>query len=258
MKMGLLLKSFLKKEYILFKRYLFNSLGGIISVCALFVLIFLGYKGIAGSTLNYGDNLEGIIIGYVLWFFGLLTYTTISDVIAKEAVSGTLEQLYMSSFSFKTILLMITLSSFLFNLVYIIVILFFSMIITGHFLNIDLVSLMPVIIFTLLCYYGIGLVAGGVTLLFKKASNFLQILQFLIIAFIVAPIKKVPAFILLPGTLGSNMINEIMKNGKHIAEFPIDQIIALSLIGLVYIIIGSLIYKFFEKKAMEQGVLGHY
>lgn len=256
--MMLLFKSFLKKEYILFKRYLFNSLGGVISICILFALIFLGYKGVAGNSLNYGANLEGIIIGYVLWFFGVLTYMTISDVISKEATSGTLEQLYMSSFKFSTILFMITISSFIFNLISILMVLFFSMIITGHFLNIDLISLVPVMIFTLLCFYGIGLMAGGITLFFKKANNILQIVQFLIIGCIIAPINKVPILALLPGSLGSNMINEIMRNKKQLMEFSVEKVVYLAIIGIGYIVLGAIIYKFFEKQAMKKGLLGHY
>lgn len=256
--MGLLLKSFFKREYILFKRYMFNSIGGMLSVCAIFLLLFLGYRGVAGGSVNYGDTLEGLIVGYVLWFFGLLTYTTISDVISRECITGTLEQLYMSAFSFKTVLFATTVSTFLFNLITTLVILFFAMGVTGHFLAFDLLSLIPIMIFTLLCFYGLGLIVGGITLVFKKAGSFLNILQFALIGCIVAPVSKVKAFALLPGSLGSNMINKIMVQGKHISDFSIETILILALIGVAYVVIGSIVYKICEGKAMERGSLGHY
>lgn len=256
--MGLLLKSFFKKEYIMFKRYMFNSIGGLLSICAMFLLIFLGYRGVAGGSVNYGDTLEGIIVGYVLWFFGILTYTTISDVISTECGTGTLEQLYMAAFPFKAVLLAITVSTFLFNLIMTVGILFFAMYVTGHFLTFDLLSLIPVIIFTLLCFYGLGLIVGGITLVFKKAGTFLNILQFALIGCIVAPVSKVKAFALLPGSLGSNMINKIMVQGKHLSDFPIETIVILALIGVAYVVIGSIVYKICEGKAMERGSLGHY
>lgn len=256
--MGLLLKTFFKREYIMFKRYLFNSLGGLVTVCFIFALIFLGYKGVAGGSVNYGNTLEGIIVGYVLWYFGLITYMTISNVISSEASTGTLEQLYMSAFSFKTILLSITISTFLFNLIEVVIILFFAMFITGHFLTFDIISLIPVIIFTLLCFYGLGLIVGGVTLVFKKANTFLNILQFLIIGCIIAPVDKVAAFAVLPGSLGSNMINGIMVQGKHISDFTMEQLGVLALVGIGYIVVGSIVYKILEGKAMEKGTLGHY
>ncbi|WBW95122.1 ABC transporter permease [Oceanirhabdus sp. W0125-5] len=258
MSMWILLKSFCKKDFILFKRYIFNSIWGIISLYVMFLLIFLGYKGVAGGSESYGSKLDGLIVGYVLFFTVIFAYSAISSTISEECRKGTLEQLYMSAFSFKTILFVKVISSLLYELIFISIILFLNMLTTGHFLNLDLLSIMPIVICTLLCFYGLGLIVGGITLVFKKAENFLQILQFGIIVFIAVPVGKIPALALLPGALGSNMINKVMTKGKHITEFSVQQLGLLLLVGLAYLIIGGFVYKIFEKKSMKMGTLGHY
>ncbi|XMB86371.1 ABC transporter permease [Mycoplasmatota bacterium WC44] len=254
----ILLKSFFKKEYILFKRYFFNSIGGLVTIYIIFLLIFLGYKGLIGNSPNFGRNVEGLIVGYTLWMFALVCYQEISANISIECREGTLEQLYMSAYPFRWILIVRTLASVLFSFIIIGIMTTLLMVTTGRYLNIDLLSIIPVILLTLLCFYSIGLMIGGITLVFKKIGSFLQIIQFAIVGFIVAPISKVAWFRFLPGTLGSKMISKIMIGGESIFDFSVYQILELAIIGIVYLILGSIVYKICENKAMEKGILGHY
>lgn len=255
---SILFKSFFKKEYILFKRYFFNSIGALITIYIIFLLLFLGYKGLIGNSPSFGKNVEGLVVGYSLWMFALISYQEISNNISKECREGTLEQLYMSAYPFRWILIMRTLSSVLFNFILIGIMTFLIMITSGRYLNIDLLSIIPIILLTLLCFYSIGLIAGGLTLVFKRIDSYLQIIQFAIIGFIAAPVGKVPWFKYLPGTLGANMLKKIMVEGESIFKFSINQIFELTIIGIVYLLLGSIVYKICENKAMKKGILGHY
>lgn len=253
-----LFKSFFKKEYILFKRYFFNGIGGLITIYIIFLLLLWGYKGLAGGSPNFGQKVEGLVVGYTLWMLALITYQDISGTIFTECREGTLEQLYMGAYPFRWILIMHTLSTLIFNIILVAGTLVLTMFTTGRFLNIDILSLTPIILLTLLCFYGIGLIAGGLTLIFKKIQNFLQIIQFALIGFIAAPIDELPWAKFLPGALGSNMINKIMVKEYSIVDFSIYQLIELAAIGVLYLVLGSIVYKICERKAMKKGVLGHY
>ena len=59
----------LKKEYIYLKRYSFNTISGIITIYLVFLLIFYGVKALGGA--NFGDTLEGIVVGFMVWTFAI-------------------------------------------------------------------------------------------------------------------------------------------------------------------------------------------
>lgn len=68
--------AFLKRQYVYFRRYLFNSLGGMLTLYVVFLLILGGYKGLVAPAGTEGDTLEALVVGYVLWFFLMTTTRT--------------------------------------------------------------------------------------------------------------------------------------------------------------------------------------
>jgi ABC-2 type transport system permease protein len=88
------------------------------------------------------------------------------------------------------------------------------MITTGKYLNLDLLSLISIFFFTLLGVLGLGYIFGGLTLIFKRIENYLQIIQFALIGLVAAPVNKIPIFKYLPASWGSHMVRRIMANGK--------------------------------------------
>lgn len=254
----LLFKAFLKKEFILLKRYLFNSLGGFITIYMIFLLMFAGYKGIAGGSPNFGQMLEGLVVGYALWILAIGLYQDIAFDIQTEAREGTLEQLYMSTYSFGSILAIRVVVKSVINLIMVSIILFLLMITTGKFLNLDIPSLSVLLFFTLLSILGIGFIFGGLTLLFKRINTYLQIVTFGLIGVVAAPVGKIPLLKLLPASLGSSLIRDVMVDGKTIFDLPLYDHALLVAVGVFYAVFGYGVYKICEKKAMNRGMLGHY
>lgn len=254
----LLFKAFLIKELILMKRYLFNSLGGFITLYIIFLLMFQGYKGIAGSSPNFGEILEGLVVGYTLWILSMSVYQDITYSIQREAREGTLEQLYMSVHSFGWILAISTFVRTILSLIFVSVILFLLMLTTDKSLNIDILSLLILVFFTLLGILGIGYICGGLTLVFKRIDSYLQIVTFGLIGVIAAPVGKVPLFKLLPASWGASLIQDVMTDGKSIFDFSFNDLTLLVLIGVSYALLGFTVYKLCERKAMNKGMLGHY
>ena len=81
------------------RRYLFESIGGIVISTSVFYGLFLSASYIAGPGLQFGNRLDAIIVGYVLWTLVLFIMANISGTLQREAQTGTLEQLFISPYS---------------------------------------------------------------------------------------------------------------------------------------------------------------
>ncbi|MGI5854512.1 MAG: ABC transporter permease, partial [Bacillota bacterium] len=137
-KKWLLFKQLAKKSWIEFRRYFFNSMGGIITLYVVFLVIFMGYKGIAGAAgPDLGTSIEGILVGYVLWFLALSAYQDVAYSIQNEARQGTLEQLYMSVHNFGWVIGLQQIVNAFYSLLVASVLTFFLMLTTGKWLTID-------------------------------------------------------------------------------------------------------------------------
>ncbi len=75
-------------------RYPLELLTGVFVLYVLFMGLFMGAKLLAGRQALSG-NLDGVVIGYTMWFFALMAINTMSIDIESEARQGTLEQVYL-------------------------------------------------------------------------------------------------------------------------------------------------------------------
>ena len=82
-----------KRSWIQFTRYSTEAIGGIIIITAVFYGLFVSARYIAGPNLQFGDRLDTIIIGYVLWTLVIFIMTDIAGNLQSEAQTGTLEQI---------------------------------------------------------------------------------------------------------------------------------------------------------------------
>lgn len=240
-------------------RYPLNILSSIITLYLIFLAIFFGSKFIIGNQpIIFNNTIEGLIVGFFVWTFALSGYSTLAWGLMEESETGTLEQLYMSPFGFGSISLFIVISDFLINLIWNIPWLFLMMITTGKFLQIDLLTITPLLILSLASIYGIGFIMGGLGLVYKRIQSLFQILQFVFIGFIAAPVDKVPIFKLLPLSLGTKLIRDNMVDGISIFKMSLTDISILIFISFFYFFLGFYIFKLCEKIAKDRGFLGHY
>lgn len=254
----LLLQAFFKKEFIIFRRYLVNSLGGIITLYIIFLLILGGFQGLKAFAGIEGNTVEGLVVGYVLWLFMLSTYQDVSYALRNEAQEGTLEQLYMSVHGFGSVMSAKVVAGFFINLLLVTVLLIAALVTTGVTVNLDIISLLPLVVGTLLGSVGIGFAIGGITLVLKRIDSYTQMVQFLLIALVAAPVDRVPWMRLLPCSYGSSLISRIMVDGQNLGELGLWSVVVLFLIGMIHLSLGYGIYKICERKAMLAGMLGHY
>lgn len=253
-----LFKTIFIKEWIELKRYPFNTISMIITVYLIFLVSFFGYNFFGGNLPSAGKTLEALIVGFFVWTYAIGAYSMLSWGITQEARAGTLEQLYMTPLGYDTVAIYTIIANFFWNLVWVIPILLLMMITTGKYLHLDLVSIIPLLIFTIACGYGIGFITGGLGLIFKKIQAFFQILQFIFVGFIALPVDKYPVFKLLPFTLGAKMIGKNMIDKISIFQMHWGDLLLLVIVAFFYLIIGYAVFKWCEKIAKDKGLLGHY
>jgi ABC-2 type transport system permease protein len=148
-------------------------------------------------------------------------------------------------------------SYFVFSFVPIMLLLFAMMATTGRWLRVDMVSLVPLLVITLLGAYGVGFALGGLALVFKRIQALFQIIQFVFIGLLVIP-ARVPGVKYLPLAMGNDLIRAVMVDGVRLWRLPPGDILTAAAVGAVYLAIGIVIFSLCERVAKNRGLLGHY
>ncbi len=253
----ILYKAQFKKALIYFKRYFFNSLGSFATFFLIFLLIFMGYKGVVGVDEMYGDELANIITGYLLWMLALVAFSETAYRLSSEAREGILEQLYMSPYGYTRIVVSNLVANLMMELISFSLMALAMILLTGHSLNFDFISLFPLFVMFLFAVIGLSFALGGLQLLFKKVQSVLQIMQFVWVAAVVAPVQ-LGWTKLLPGTLASELVRQVAVQEFTISRLPLADIGTALAVGLAYLFLGWGIFKACEKKAMMEGRLAQF
>ncbi|WP_231566608.1 ABC transporter permease [Pontibacillus marinus] len=246
-----------KKEFLELKRYFANTLSMILTMYFIFLGMFFGIQ-VVGDPADVATNTQYIIVNYVFWYLGMATLQSLGFTISQEAMRGTLEQLYMSPVSAWRILLA-RVSGMVFNHLFIIVFLLFaSMLTTGEWLNLNPVAVVPILLLTVVSMIGVSFIVAGISVIVKQINAFLQILQFIIMAFAFIPLSVAPYLVFAPFVKGVDMTRQVMIHGYTLTDFTALDYIALVGNGIAYVAIGVVLYRTCEKIAMKKGLLGHY
>lgn len=252
-----LLKANLKKEVLELIRYLPNTIAFILT----FYIIFLGMFGaihFIGDPQTQDTNIQYVIVNYIFWFMTMMIVNMIGYEIVNEAMRGTLEQLSMSPMGIWRIMTARLISATVINLIIVIGLLYLSMATAGQWLNVDVLTLVPIMLLTLAGMFGISFIIAGISIIVKQIQAFLQILQFILMALAFIPLSVSPILQLLPFVKGFDMVREVMIHGTSLTQFAVGDFLVLIINGLFYFALGLAIFMYCEKVAMEKGLLAHY
>lgn len=248
-----------RRSWIQFIRYPAEAIGGVVITTSIFYGLFLSARYIAGPTLQLGDRLDAIIVGYTLWSLVLFIMTDIAGGLQYEAQTGTLEQLFLSPFGAPLVFVMRALASLILRLAVILSILLIIMALTGSRLEFPPMLLLP--LFTvLLGAYGLAFMMGSLALLLKRVQQILGIFQFALLFLMATPTETWPGSLqvarwLLPMTAGAGLLRDVMARGEalNLAGFTLAL-----LNGIGYFTVGLMIFRFAEREAKRRGMLGGY
>ncbi|HEY9740101.1 MAG TPA: ABC transporter permease [Coleofasciculaceae cyanobacterium] len=248
-----------RRSWIQFIRYPAEAIGGVVITTSIFYGLFLSARYIAGPTLQLGDRLDAIIVGYTLWSLVLFIMTDIAGGLQYEAQTGTLEQLFLSPFGAPSVFVLRALASLILRLAVILSILLIIMALTGSRLEFPPMLLLPLLT-VLLGAYGLAFMMGSLALLLKRVQQILGIFQFALLFLMATPTETWPGSLqvarwLLPMTSGAGLLRDVMARGEalNLAGFTLAL-----LNGIGYFTVGLMIFRFAEREAKRRGLLGGY
>ena len=251
-----LTKAVLYREYLIFVRYPANAVGGLVFSIIFFALLFYGGRMLAGQALS--DSIEGIIVGYFLWTLSVGAYSSISNDIGSEVQWGTLERHIMTPFGFAPVALLKGVAKVVRTFLISTVILGIMLVITGTTLQIDVLTTVVVAVLSITSVLGLGFAAGGSSVLYKRIGNWLNLLQFGFIVLISAPAFDLGWTRFLPLAQGSALLQRAMREGTHLWQFPLFDLVVLVGTAVVYLGFGYLVFQRATRRARRLGVLGDY
>lgn len=249
----------LKRSWIQFTRYSTEAIGGIIIITAVFYGLFLSARYIAGPNLQFGDRLDVIIVGYVLWTLVIFIINDIAATLQIEAQTGTLEQLFLSPFSAPTVFLTRALASLMLQLTIIFSVLLIIIALTRSQLSFPPSLLLPLLT-VVLGAYGLAFTIGSLALLLKRVQQLFGIFQFALLSLLTVPTETWTGQMRLVGLLlpmmpGAGLLRDLMARGQILN--PISLAIAL-VNGVAYFALGLCLFSWAERETKRRGRLGGY
>lgn len=249
----------LKRSWIQLLRYSSEVIAGVIGTTIIFYGLFLSARYMAGPGFQFGDRLDSIIIGYVLWTLMLFIMGDIAGGLQTEARTGTLEQLFLSPYGAPTVFMMRAIASLLLNLLINLGVLGVILLLTGSQLAFPVTLIFPLVA-VLMGAYGLSFAMGSLALLLKQVQQLLSIFQFALLFLFTAPIEQWPEQMkwlgwILPMTPGVGLLRKVMAQGQ-----PLDWgVWGIALFnGVVYLSIGLLLFQQAERAAKRKGKLSGY
>lgn len=252
------------KAIILLKRYAFNTITQMVSVYFLFLVVFFGARGITaavgGSPIALGDTLDATIVGFFLWFLALASYAELAYSIMNEARLGTLEQLMMSPFGFRWVAVFEVAASTVTSLVMSGFVLAAMLVTTGRQLQIDFITIVPLLLLVTVTAFGMGFMLAGLALIYKRIDALFQVMQFVFIILIGAPafVSSTSILSVLPLSLTTSLIHEAMTDGTFLTELGAARLLTALVNAAVYFGVGLYVFGRMERKARLSGTLAQY
>ena len=259
-----LIKVSVEKSFKDIIRYKFNTISDILSFYILFIALFFGMKFFGSAMevtpIKLGETLEGFVAGYFLWTIMYMAYSDTAYSITNDANKGTLEQISMSHMGLHNIIIVRSLTDLAVNLLICFAVLFSIMATTNYWLNINIFELIILIILGIFSILGIGLIFGGLALIFKKIQSLLNIVQYFLIGIVITGAREFESVLtwIMPFRAATEGIYRITIGEESILNFSVMDISKIIVNSAVYFIVGLFIFNQCSLIAKKRGLLGQY
>ena len=242
------------KYWLEIKRYLFNTISSLLVIYIIFLVYFFGIKFMTGPAMST-EKLDVLIIGYIMWMLALIGFQGTSYLVYDEMQRGTFEQMYMTSLGLENVFFFRVFYDTIFSIVFTSLILLLTMVTTGRYFSFNVFHFLVLFFLSIPSMWGLGFIFGGLALIYKKISAFLNLMQFVIIVFVALDAYPLRARSFLPFSAGASSVQHLINSHD---SFPLWWYFFLLIISIFYLIIGLLIFKILLKKAMKLNLLGQY
>ena len=249
----------LKRTWIQFIRYPAEVIAGVVITTSVFYGLFLSAKYMVGPGFAFGDRLDAVVVGYVVWTLTLYIINDIAIGLQSEAQTGTLEQVFLSPYGAPQVFLARACASLVLRLTLIVGIVLLLMGITGSRLAFPITLIFP-LLSLVMAGYGLAFIMGGCALVFKRVQQILGVFQFLLLFLLAAPVEDWTGPMeylryLLPMLPSTGLLRDLMAReiGLNWWEFSLAF-----LNSLAYLSLGLLLFRWAEKVAKHRGILSGY
>ncbi|MCP4655708.1 MAG: ABC transporter permease [bacterium] len=248
-----------KRIWILYKRYPLQLLGSLIMSTISFYALFLGARYMAGPAFQFGDRTDGLILGYGLWMLVTFNLNRIASFLQAEAKTGTLEQVYLSSFGPVTVIMARAVASVGVSIGISFSLLIVMLYITGRQLSFPAVTLLP-LLSAVIGSFGLGLGIGALALVFKRIRPITRFFQFILLALVIVPVELWEGSqrwvgLLLPIAPAAGQLRDLMSRGQ---SFDLGYFGLTLLNGTGHFLFGLLLFLVADRVARNRGLLGQY
>lgn len=249
-----------RREWVQLRRYPTEMLSELIVIVIVFYGLFLGASYMAGTSA-FGHRLNDIIVGYTLWTLSMTSVGTMGWSIANEAQNGTLEQVFLSPAGMRWILLCRNAATVVISLVFTTATLFAVMAITGRWLVLSPLDIVPGLLM-IASASGVGFLVASVTILMKRSNQLLNLLQFVLLFLIMAPTANLAGVwrwvaITAPFSPVVALLRSMMS-GQSGGLFAGNWFWWSLVNAALWLGLGLLVFGAALRRAKARGSLGHY
>lgn len=259
-----LIRATFGKEFKELIRYKFNTITSIFTLYLLFMVMFLGVEFFGRSmevtTALLDESLENFVVGYFLWTIMYMAYQDTAYSITNDSSTGTLEQISMSNLGLESVLITRSIANILINMAICFIVLLAIMNSTGYYLKGNLIAIVPPICIGIFSIMGIGLIFGGLALIFKRIKAILNIVQYFLIA-LVFPTEigsEALSNLLIPFRPSINNVYSIVLGKISLGDLALTDYLFMIVNSLIYLAIGAFFFKECTKIAKKKGLMGQY
>ncbi len=205
-----------------------------------------------------GDLMAFLITGTMYMSYVSVALDSFRNSIRSEQTMGTLEYLLMSNTPLWQLLIFNGINSFIWTTINVGVIFLFLVLIF------DIQMTINIILSSIICISGIGLMSAGVIMVTKMGDPISWIFSTLsgLVSGVLYPISILPAWLrsfsyFLPPTYALSALRKSLLTGATFADVK-NEIIVLIIMSLLTIPLGLLLFRFGFNKARETGSLIEY
>ncbi len=249
----------LKRRWRMVKSYPMEDIASTLILAILFYGVYLSARFLAGPTVDFGDRLSSIVVGYASWMIILQAFGGIAGDIQEEAKAGTLQQLVMSSFGTRRVFLIRAVTDLTVSVVILAVTLSMIVVLTGARLVVPLSAVFPAITL-LLGSIGLGFMVAALTLTFKRIRMLLGMCNFGLMFLVMTPLEQIGglaqvAGYLLPLAPSVGVLRDLVaqQSGFDPAAFAI----ALAN-GALYFLLGLRVFGAAQRRAIKNGSIAAF
>ena len=250
-KLWLLVRIEFVRSFWFLKRYPLDTILEFVSFGVIFFFL-LGAGQVVAGTPPTTEGIRQLVLTYILGFLVLFQVSNPSQTISQESRNGMLEHLFMSGHPLPVVFIARAIGGLLTTLLTMGVLAIALLLLTGTTLNWSALMLLPTISM-LVSALGLGLMLGGVAILFKKTESVFFFVQLLMFALTSSAAPIAWWQFLLPVAPSAGFVRAIANN----AAYPLEGLLFAGLSALVWLVAGVLVFQFGLRLAQQRGLLGH-